>query len=106
LLGSSDPEEVSELQWRISLERMTLLLAVLAIPLSALKPREGRYAKVAVGVVVYFLYSNLLSAARAWIEKEDVDPGLGLWWVHVLLAGLALWLFHRQSPLWKRRVHA
>lgn len=106
LLGSSDPEEVSELQWRVSLPLMTLLLAVLAIPLSALKPREGRYAKVAVGVVVYFLYSNLLSAARAWVEKEDLTPALGLWWVHLLLAGLALWLFHRQSPLWKRRVRA
>lgn len=99
LWRSSDPADISELQWRISLPVMVLVLALLAVPLAALKPREGRYARVALAIVAYFLYSNLISVARVWIEKEQVDPRLGLWWVHALVAVIGLYLLHRQSPL-------
>jgi len=99
LLRSSDPGDVSELQWRISLPVMVVVLALLAVPLAALRPREGRYARVALAVVVYFLYSNLISVSRVWIEKGQLDPRIGLWWVHVLVAVIGIYLLHRQSPL-------
>lgn len=99
LLRSSDPGDLSELQWRISLPVMVIVLALLAVPLAALQPREGRYARVALAIVAYFLYSNLISVARVWIEREQIDPRLGLWWVHALVVMLAVYLLHRQSPL-------
>lgn len=99
LLASDDPVDASELQWRLSLPVMVLVLSLLAVPLSALRPREGRYARVALAILVYFIYSNLLTAARVWIEKGQIDPRLGLWWVHLLILALALYLLHRQSPL-------
>lgn len=99
LLRSSDPGDVSELQWRISLPVMVVVLALLAVPLAALRPREGRYARVALAIVVYFLYSNLISVSRVWIEKGQLDPRIGLWWVHVLVAVIGIYLLHRQSPL-------
>lgn len=99
LLGSPDPRDASELQWRLSLPIMVLVLALLAVPLSALRPREGRYARVALGILVYFGYSNLISATRVWIEKGQLDPRLGIWWVHLLVVLLAVYLLHRQSPL-------
>jgi len=105
LMASGDPKDASELQWRISLPVMVLVLALLAVPLSVLRPRQGRYAKVALAILVYFGYSNLISAGRVWIEKGQVDPRLGVWWVHLLLAALAIYLLHRQSPLqsmWRR----
>jgi lipopolysaccharide export system permease protein len=105
LLASTDPRDVSELQWRLSLPVMVLVLALLAVPLSILRPRQGRYAKVALAILIYFGYSNLISAARVWIEKGQVDPRLGVWWVHLLVVLLALFLLHRQSPLqamWRR----
>jgi len=40
---------------------------------------------------VYFVYSNLLSASKVWLEKGDLPPAVGVWWVH--LAGLALGLY-------------
>lgn len=99
LLRSDDPGDISELQWRVSLPIMVIVLALLAVPLAALRPREGRYARVALAIIVYFLYSNLISASRVWIEKEQLDPRLGLWWVHALVILLAIVLLHRQSPL-------
>ncbi len=99
LLRSSDPGDVSELQWRIALPVMVLVLALLAVPLSALRPREGRYARVALAIVAYFLYSNLISVSRVWIEKEQIDPRIGLWWVHALVVLVGIYLLHRQSPL-------
>jgi len=106
LRHSSDLQDVSELQWRISQPIMVLTLALLAVPLSALRPREGRYARVAIAILVYFVYSQIISAARVWIEKGDLDPRLGLWWIHALVVVAALVLLHRQSPLqhltWRR----
>ena len=69
LFGSSELVDVAELQRRISMPVMVLVLAFIAVPLSALRPREGRYARVALAILLYFIYANLLSAAQVWIEK-------------------------------------
>ncbi|MBP6513919.1 MAG: LPS export ABC transporter permease LptF [Steroidobacteraceae bacterium] len=106
LLGSPDPADAAELQWRMSQPAMVLVLTLLAVPLSALRPRQGRYARVAVGLLFYFIYSNLLSASRVWVEKGQLDPRIGMWWVHLAVVLAALWLLNRQSPLvamWRER---
>lgn len=92
LIGSSDPEEIAELQWRISVPLSTLLLGFIAVPLSRARPREGRYGRLAIGLLVFIIYLNLMSAAKAWIEQGVISPDLGIWWVHglIFLFGLAL----------------
>jgi lipopolysaccharide export system permease protein len=99
LLGSAALSDIAELQRRISLPVMVLVLALVAVPLSALRPREGRYARVAIAILLYFVYSNLVSAAQVWIETGRLSPAIGTWWVHALIALLGLMLLHRQSPL-------
>lgn len=99
LLDSGSLVDASELQWRISMPLMVVLLTLLAVPLATLRPRQGRYARVALAILAYFLYSNLLSASRAWVEKGQLDPAIGVWWVHGLVVLVALYLLHRQSPL-------
>jgi lipopolysaccharide export system permease protein len=108
LLGSSQPADVAELQRRLSMPVMVLVLALIAVPLAAVRPREGRYARVAIAVLLYFLYSNLLSAAQVWIEKGQLPPAVGTWWVHALVAALGLALLLRQSPAsgWRREARA
>ena len=98
LWNSGDLGDLAEWQWRVSLPLMTLLLAFLAVPLAELQPRQGRYARVGYAILLYFVYSNLISAARVWIEKGKIGPWAGVWWVHLLVALLALWLLNRQSP--------
>jgi len=93
-----DSHAQSELQWRLSLPLMALLLALLAIPLAELAPRQGRYSRIGVVILLYFVYSNLLSAARTWMEKDWLPSAIGLWWVHALVVLLALWLWRPYLP--------
>ena len=69
LLGSSSLVDIAQLQYRASSPIMALVLTLIAVPLSRLRPRQGRYARVGFAIVVYFVYSNLLSAAKVWVEK-------------------------------------
>ncbi len=95
LLASDSLESSSELQWRLSAPISALLLVLLALPLSRTTPRRGRYGKLAIAILIYILYSNLLGTARAWLEQGTVPAFLGIWWVHILVLGLALVLLYR-----------
>jgi lipopolysaccharide export system permease protein len=90
LVGSRDPNKSAELQWRIALPVMCIVLTLLAVPLSRLKPRQGRYARVWVAVLIYFLYTNLISAGKVWIARGTLPEFLGLWWTHAVVALFAL----------------
>jgi lipopolysaccharide export system permease protein len=76
---------------------MALVLTLIAVPLSRLRPRQGRYSRVGFAIVVYFVYSNLLSAAKIWIEKGDIPPALGVWWVHAAALSFGLYLVMRHA---------
>ena len=102
LLRSADPLHRAELQWRIGVPLSTVILAIFAVPLSRSQPRSGRYGRLALGLLVFIIYFNLLSAAKAWVEKGEVDPSLGLWWVHALFLLLALILLAVQNQVHKR----
>jgi lipopolysaccharide export system permease protein len=97
LLGSSAPSDVAQLQFRASTPIMALVLTLIAVPLSRLRPRQGRYARVGFAIVIYIVYSNLLTAAKAWLEKGDLPPIVGVWWVHAAALLLGLYLVNRES---------
>ena len=97
LLGSSAPSDIAQLQFRTSTPLMALVLTLIAVPLSRLRPRQGRYARVGFAIVVYFVYSNLLSAAKIWIEKGELAPVLGVWWVHAAALAFGLYLVMRHA---------
>jgi lipopolysaccharide export system permease protein len=104
LAADAAPGAQAEFQRRASLPLMALILAVLAVPLAELRPRQGRYARIGIVVLVYFVYANLLSAAQTWIEKGWVAPAIGMWWTHALVLLGAIWLWWRHStPGWASR---
>ncbi|MGA2189860.1 MAG: LPS export ABC transporter permease LptF [Steroidobacteraceae bacterium] len=97
LWGTHAASDVAQLQSRTSSPLMALVLTLVAVPLSRLRPRQGRYARVGFAIVVYFVYSNLLSAAKVWVEKGDLPPLIGVWWVHAAVLALGLYLVFRES---------
>jgi lipopolysaccharide export system permease protein len=97
LWGTGDASDIAQLQSRASSPLMAMVLTLVAVPLSRLRPRQGRYARVGFAIVVYFVYSNLLSAAKVWVEKGDLPPAVGVWWVHLAVLGLGLYLVFRES---------
>lgn len=92
LLGSDKPELNAEFHWRLSSPVSVVLLTLLALPLAKANPRQGRYGKVVIAILIYILYSNLMGIARAWLESSKVPPQFGIWWVHglVLLTAVVL----------------
>ncbi len=103
LLKSGALEHVAEMQWRIGIPLSTIILALLAVPLSKSQPRAGRYGRLAIGLLVFIIYLNMLSAAKAWIEQGTISPILGLWWVHGCILLFTVGLLAGQNG-WHRRL--
>lgn len=91
---ATDPRLQAELQWRLSLPLSVILLAALAIPLSHTTPRQGHYAKILAGILIYLIYNNLLNVTTKWVERGDISPWIGVWWVHAGLLIIILFLFY------------
>lgn len=106
LAGIDDPRARTELAWRTAVPVAAGMLAVIAVPLSRVSPRQGRFGKLAAGVLVYIVYLNLLSIARAWMEQGVVGPVPGFWWVHLLAVAFAATLLAQQNrwlARWRHR---
>lgn len=91
LWQSEKPAEIAELQWRLSQPILAIVLALLALPLSRTRPREGRYGRLVIGILVYAVYSNLLGVAQVWVEQGKLPAAIGLWGVHALVLLLLAW---------------
>jgi lipopolysaccharide export system permease protein len=106
LLRSDAPRDKAELGWRTAVPLMALVLMALAVPLAKLRPRQGRFARIGLAVLAYFLYSNLIAAVRVWVEKDAPGGQFGFAWVHLLpllLAGWLLWRDEHPGRLWPLR---
>ncbi|MGH8209736.1 MAG: LptF/LptG family permease, partial [Steroidobacteraceae bacterium] len=90
LWDSQDLNKRAELHWRVAMPVSCIVLTLLAVPLARLRPRQGRYARVWVAVVIYFLYQNLITVGKVWIARGAVPEIVGLWWTHAAVAVLAV----------------
>jgi lipopolysaccharide export system permease protein len=108
LIGASTRERQAQLQWRIALPVMGLVLAVLAVPLSHLRPRRGRLSRVWLAVLLFILYFNLLQVGRTAIEHGTLPAAVGLWWTHVVVVVTVLLISRMPTWLaqWRNRTPA
>jgi len=89
LAASDDPEQRAELHFRLAFPFMAAVLAIIAVPLARLRPRQSRYARVGYAVLIFFVYINLIVAGKMWIARGTTPEWLGLWWVHAVVGVLA-----------------
>ena len=88
----SQLEDNVELQWRFGLIFQIVILTLLAIPMSKVQPRQGRYAKFLPAIIVYLGYAILLFVGRNLMSRGLINPGIGLWWVQIImLFGIAIY---------------
>ena len=100
LWGSADLRDTAELQWRLSLPISLVVLGVLAVPMSRTRPSQGRYARLFLGIVVYFIYSNGIGVAQNLVGRGDVTPVVGVWAVHGLMGVVVAGLVFTQTSAW------
>lgn len=89
LLASDHRVDQAQLHWRFSLPILALVVTLLAVPLSQVNPRQGRYAKMLPSIILYLLYLMLLSTARSKVEDGKADV-FALYAVHLVFLGIAL----------------
>ena len=99
LLGEAGAEARAELHWRLAAPIATLVLVLLALPLSRAPPRSSRHGQLLLALLAYIVYLNLLVLGRAWVAAGQLPPWAGLWWVHVPALAVALWLLWREQRL-------
>ncbi|RTE87676.1 MULTISPECIES: LPS export ABC transporter permease LptF [Gammaproteobacteria] len=92
LLADNSAQANAELQWRIAIPLAMPLLTLIAVPLSRVNPRQGKFARMAPAILIYLGYFMILMATKRAIGAERVPEWLGLWWVHfsLLLIGVSL----------------
>ena len=93
---AKDPAMKAELQWRISIVLMSLVLSVVAVPLSRVNPRTGKFAKILPAIIIFLLYVGLLFI---WRDKVIYDgwQGGNMLVVHLVIILLGIFLFWRQK---------
>ncbi|XQW85596.1 LPS export ABC transporter permease LptF [Thalassotalea piscium] len=97
LLKSEQADYQSEIHWRIAFPLACLILTLVAVPLSVVNPRQGKFAKMLPALLLFLSYFLLLTAMRSAIERESIPAFIGLWPVHLtaLLLGISLILHER-----------
>lgn len=83
----------AELQWRMAMPISALVFALLAVPLSEVRPRYGKFTQLIPAMIIYVAYGDLIFLCRSWISAGRLSPALGMWWVHGLGLLLAGFLF-------------
>ena len=86
LSRSRNRKDLAEFQWRLSTPIATVLLALLAVPMSRSSPRHGRHGRTVLALVVYAVFYNLLSMAKNLVQEGVVGAVPGLWWPLVLVS--------------------
>ncbi|WP_339486163.1 LPS export ABC transporter permease LptF [Pseudomonas sp. EL_65y_Pfl2_R95] len=94
LIGSDNQRYKSELQWRISLPILVFVVTLMAVPLSRVNPRQGRFLKLLPAILLYMGYLSILIAARGALDKGRIPYGLGLWWVHAVFIAIGLLMLY------------
>jgi len=98
----------AELVWRFGLPISALVLSLLAVPMSFVNPRAGRSSNFILAVLLYMVYSNLLSVSQSWVSQHKISALAGMWGVHLAMLILVSALFFRRlsvSPFlgrWRR----
>lgn len=104
LLKSDLAEDKAELHWRLALPIMFVVLVFLVLPLGKGNPREGKFGRLFIGIVIFLVYLKLLTFGKSLVVKESVPAVLGLWWIHAIFITLGFVLYRKGFRVPKARI--
>ena len=95
------PEYKAAIQWRIAFPISCLILTLVAVPLSVVNPRQGKFGKMLPALMLFLGYFLLLISMRSALESGALPSMIGLWPIHVgaFLMGASLLMKGRSSGL-------
>jgi lipopolysaccharide export system permease protein len=92
LVNVEGRDEQAELFWRLSFPLMTLVLSILAVPLSFVRPRSGKAMHGMSALILFLVYNNATSYVFNLIEKGKISWEFGLFGLHGSVAMFVLML--------------
>lgn len=101
LEASSASLDKAELQWRQTRGVSATLLALLAIPLSRTRPRQGRFASLLPVTAAFALIYYAADICKTMVGNSTLPLFPGLWTVPALMS-LALLVFMARDLAWFR----
>lgn len=103
LFNATDEKSAAEygatIQWRIAFPLACIILTFIAVPLSVVNPRQGKFAKMLPALMLFLGYFLLLTATKSGIERLALPTNIGLWPIHLiaLILGMTLLMKERSS---------
>ena len=74
---------------------MKIISIFLAVPLSKINPREGRYKRILPALLVFSFYLGLLIASRGTSELSSVTQITSMALIHLVFLIIAFYLYFR-----------
>jgi lipopolysaccharide export system permease protein len=103
LIGSQDLADRAELGHRLAAPLGIFALALLAIPLTTLSPRQRGTGRMVLAFLAYFAFFNLQRLAETWMESGVTPAWMGVLWYQLLIVALTYAALVPGS-LWIRRL--
>jgi len=92
-----DAESRAQWHWRVALPLFAAIGGLLAVGVSRVKPRQGRFAKVVPAMLLMVVYYLAILVNQNAIAEQQVPHQFGLWGVHACFFAVAMFLLARLS---------
>lgn len=90
------PINNAQILWRFSWPIASIVLMLMAIPLSYTNPRQGRSISLVVAVLIFIMYLNGITMMQTWVKAQKISWIEGLVLVNSVMLALACLLFVRR----------
>lgn len=97
LLESTAQWYRAELSQRLLAPLVIPLFCIWAIGLTKAKPRQSKVGAIAIGLLLFFVYTSITRTVHSAVMYSKVPLWMDYWWLHVLAAITAWLLFFRRG---------
>jgi len=98
LMASEDMKDKVLLQWRFIVPFGVITLGLLGLRLSKTEPREGRFGKLFIAIVLYLVYFQLLFTLKKFSYSQISPMEYSLWLIPLVFLVFALRQPRRKRP--------
>ncbi|MCL1079761.1 LPS export ABC transporter permease LptF [Parashewanella spongiae] len=102
LFNTSGPEAAAEFHWRVAIPLAIIMMTLIAVPMSRVNVRQGKFAKMFPAILLYLGYFGMMVAAKKALEDEVYPSYLGMWWIHLSAFIIAVLLLSKERPIGAR----
>ncbi|HBF07970.1 MAG TPA: LPS export ABC transporter permease LptF [Gammaproteobacteria bacterium] len=97
LLDDKSSKATAELHWRLGLPLLIPNVALLALALCKVNPRQGRFLRLFPAIMIYLVYLGLAMVLKSQIEKKGVHLVGALWGLHATVAAIGFFAVLRSD---------